>query len=135
MGSIIGILDTDTNKNRVEYDGDLGNDKAIVKKLNEALREYTFKQMINHLISDADEDERPVADEANQYMEQHDGNTTICEVKVCDAEGNYMPGRKNPQVIDLEEKVGSYMNCREIEGEEFDCIEMILGQITAVGGR
>ena len=135
MTNLVGILDTETNRNRIEFDGDIENDTALVKNLSGKLRDYTFRDLIGYMVDNADHDEKPVADEVRNYLEQHNGHSTLFEIRACDSEGNYLPGSENKTVIDLDEKVNSYVTPRSVDGEDFDCIEMVVGHITSVGRR
>ncbi|RME55158.1 hypothetical protein D6777_01455 [Candidatus Woesearchaeota archaeon] len=127
--NLIGILDTENNKNRIEYENNTTKDGVIVKELNLDLDKCTFKDVIEYMTSDVDEMESPVANEAKQYVNQHNGYSTLCQIKTCDEQGNY----SNNKPLNLEDKVKPYVTKRNIDGEEINCIDMTVDQITAVG--
>lgn len=134
MVNLIGILDTETNRNRVEFDGDVNKDKAVVMPLDGKLRSGTFRDLIGYMINGVYGEERQLAEEVTGYMQQHNGSSTICDIRACDSEGKYI-AKNNSTIIGLDEKVEPYITKRNIDGDDFDCVEMIVGQITSVGAR
>jgi len=127
---LIGILDTENNKNRIEYEDDFENDAAIVAELKDA-KDYTFKDVLAYLADKAEGKEKTVADEVREYLRQHNGHSVICEIKPCDENGEYLT--KDGKFVSLDEKIEPYVTKRNIDGEEIDCLEMVVDQITAVG--
>ncbi len=132
MVNLIGILDTETNRNRIEFDGDVSKDKAMVMPLDGKLRDSTFRDMIGYMVHEVCDEEKQLAEEVGEYMRQHNGTSTICDIRACDSEGNYI-AKNNSTIVGLDEKVEPYITRRTIDGDEFDCVEMIVGQITSVG--
>ena len=128
-------MDTEGNRQNVEAGEDYSSDKAIVKELGKDAKTYTFRNLLGYMVTDADGNERPIAEEVKEYVEQHNGNSTLCEIRACDTNGDYIPSSKESTILDLDEPIEPYVSRRNIDGENFDCIEMIVGQITSVGGK
>lgn len=134
MANLIGILDTETNRHMVERNGDISRDKAVIRPLDGKLRLGTFRELIGYMVDGVQGEDKQLADEVTGYVQQHNGSSTICEVRACGSDGSYI-GNDSSTIRELDENVGPYVTRRSIDGEDFDCIEMVVGQITSVGGR
>ncbi|MEA3378392.1 MAG: hypothetical protein U9Q69_02010 [Nanoarchaeota archaeon] len=129
---LIGILDTASNRNRIEFDGKIEQDEALVKKVKESFRSKTFREVIKYMLKNVDSDEKVMANEIHSYIKEHNGITNICEIRPYNQDGQFIQNDSG-HFISLEEPITPYITQRDIDGENFDCIEMVLDQITAVG--
>ncbi|MEK6816041.1 MAG: hypothetical protein AABY09_00370 [Nanoarchaeota archaeon] len=134
MVNLIGILDTETNRHMVELDGDISRDKAVIRPLDGKLRTGTFRDLIGYMVDGVQSEDKQLADEVTGYVQQHNGSSTICEIRACDNEGSYINSNSST-IRALDEGVAPYIKRRSIDDEDFDCIEMVVGQITSVGAR
>lgn len=140
MGDVklVGILSTEVNKQKAISAKDdekaVYEAKAMYAELEDRLRKATFRDAIEAIIKNSEE---PVAIEARDYLRQHNGSNTICEVRA------YAPDNtrkkkagSGTEILSLDDRVIDFIDRRKTkDNTEYDCIEMTLKLYDDVGTR
>src|SRR3989338_4807916 len=119
---LISILDTEANR-AVAY----GGENSLTCYLEPAIKEATFHDLINYTLQNHTNDQW-LENEVRSYLKQNYGSTIFLDIDCLDAEGEMM--KRNAR---LEEKVAPYFDMRENDGKVYECIEMVVKLVSAVG--
>lgn len=131
---LVGILNTEVNRRKaMEAKGDekaVYESRAVYAELDSSLRKAAFREVLEAMVKNSSE---PVAAEARDYLQQHNGTNTTCEVRVYNAD-NTRKKRGDTEILRLDEKAAPYMDRRQTpEGTEYDCLDMTVKLYDDVG--
>lgn len=133
---LVGILNTEVNRRKaVEAKGDeraMYESRAVYAELDGSLRKAAFREVLESMIRDSSE---PVAAEVRDYLQQHNGINTVCEVRAYNAD-NTRKNNNGTEILRLDEKAAAYIGRRKTpEGIEYDCLDLTVKLYDDVGCR
>lgn len=119
---LIGILDTEANRT-VAY----GNEHVLSCFLDERLRATAFKDAITNILENH-RGEKWLANEIRNYLQQCNETTIFLAIDCYNAAGEIT--KKNAR---MHEPVAEYFDIREVDGRVYECLEMAIKLVSAVG--
>ncbi len=131
---LVGIADTEANRRILDPESGLPGERSIFRYMEDEYRDKTFKDVLDFLTKNPDDEERPMAEEIQRYMREHNGNNVLMRISVYDGKGDRKESLSGSRYVDLEDRVAPYIDSRKIEDREYDCIEIVVNQLSAVGG-
>lgn len=140
MGEVklVGILSTEVYKqkalNAKDDEKAVYEAKAMYTELEDRIRKGTFREAIEAIIKNSEE---PVAIEAWDYLRQHNGSNTICEIRAYDANNaRKKKAGTQAEILSLDDKVIDYIDRRKTKDDtEYDCMDFTVKLYDDVGTR
>lgn len=140
MGEVklVGILSTEVYKQKAigakDDEKAIYEAKAMYAELEDRIRKVTFREAIEAIIKNSEE---PVAIEARDYLRQHNGSNTICEIRAYDANNaRKKKAGTQAEILSLDDKVIDYIDRRKTKDDtEYDCMEFTVKLYDDVGTR
>ncbi len=134
---LVGILNTEVNRRKaIDAKGDekaMYESRAVYAELDSSIRKATFREVLEAMVKNSSE---PVAAEARDYLQQHNGVNTTCEVRVYNIDNTRKRRDSNTETLRLDDKAAAYIDRRQTpEGTEYDCLDMTVKLYDDVGGR
>ncbi|MBU2638713.1 MAG: hypothetical protein KJ955_07095 [Nanoarchaeota archaeon] len=131
---LVGVLNTEVNRRKsIDAKGDekaMYESRAVYAELDANLRKVTFREVLEAMVKNSTE---PVALEARDYLQQHNGVNTTCEVRAYNADST-RKRKDNTEILGLDEKVAAYIDRRKTpEGTDYDCLDMTVKLYDDVG--
>ncbi|MFH1638157.1 MAG: hypothetical protein ABIB71_07050 [Candidatus Woesearchaeota archaeon] len=135
MPKLVGIADTEANRRILNPESGLPGERSIFRYLEDEYKAKTFREFLEYLTKNPDEEERPIAEEIQRYMREHNGSNVLMKINVYDENGNKKESLRGSSSFSLDDIVTPYIDTRRIEDREYECIEIIVSQLSAVGGQ
>lgn len=134
---LVGVLNTEVNRRKaIGAEGDekaMYESRAVYAELDSSLRKATFREVLEAMVKNSSE---PVAMEARDYLQQHNGVNTTCEVRAYSIDNTRKKREGGTEILRLDEKVTPYIDKRQTpEGTDYECLDMTVKLYDDVGSR
>ncbi len=135
--NFVGMLLTEEDLSRSE---DERNEYAVIKELGEDFKDKTFQEVAEYLTKNKDDmtpRQGETADNVKSSLRQHSENP--CHFMAYkDNGGEFKPIRdsEGSENLGIDYKIEPYIDSRTLPtGEEYDCIDMVLGKPGGIQGK